>query len=112
MSRVVSVEVALLLLAVYMVKRALFDKKKNVAPLPPGPKGLPLIGNITDMPPTGMPEYQHWLKHKDLYGPISSVTVLGQVIIILHDKNIAHDLMEKRSTIHSGRPRMVFAFEM
>jgi cytochrome P450 len=112
MGRILSVEIALLVLALYTIKRVYFGKKKNVASLPPGPKGLPLVGNIKDMPPAGIPEYQHWLKHKDLYGPISSVTVLGQTIIIIHDKNVALELMEKRSAIYSGRPRMVFAFEM
>ncbi|KAF4944836.1 hypothetical protein FSARC_14568 [Fusarium sarcochroum] len=42
---------------------------------PPGPKPLPLIGNARDFPAEGVPEYQHWLLHKDLYGPISSVTI-------------------------------------
>ena len=36
--------------------------------LPPGPKGLPLIGNLNDMPPPGVLEAHHWLKHKELYG--------------------------------------------
>lgn len=36
--------------------------------LPPGPKGLPGIGNLNDMPPPGVLEAHHWLKHKELYG--------------------------------------------
>jgi hypothetical protein len=38
------------------------------APLPPGPKDLPLLGNVNDLPPGGTYEAHHWLKHKDLYG--------------------------------------------
>jgi hypothetical protein len=57
-------------------------------------------------------EWQHWLKHKELYGPISSVSVFGQTLIIVNDVQIAIELMEKRSAIHSSRHRMVFAGEM
>lgn len=36
--------------------------------LPPGPKGKPIIGNLLDLPAAGKQEWQHWLKHKELYG--------------------------------------------
>ena len=45
-------------------------------------------------------------------GPISSVTVFGQTIILLHDAQVAIDLLEKRSAKHSSRPPMVFSGEM
>jgi hypothetical protein len=81
-------------------------------PLPPGPKGLPLVGNINDLPPQGSQEYLHWLKFKERYGPLSSITVLGQTMIIIHDRDTALELMEKRASKHSGRPNMKFAMEM
>ncbi|OKL56052.1 hypothetical protein UA08_08613 [Talaromyces atroroseus] len=77
--------------------------------LPPGPRPLPLLGNIRDFPPDGTPEYQHWLKHKDLYGGISSVTVLGKTLVLIHDKKAAHDLLELTASKTSGRPMMVMA---
>lgn len=80
--------------------------------LPPGPKGLPILGNINDLPPPGKPEYEHWLEHKERYGPLSSVTVLGQSLIIIHDKEVAFELMEKRASKYSGRPNSKFGSEM
>ncbi|KFY08517.1 hypothetical protein V492_06154 [Pseudogymnoascus sp. VKM F-4246] len=77
--------------------------------LPPGPKPLPIVGNARNFPPAGVPEFQHWLKHKDMYGPISSVTVLGTTLVVIHDKKAAHDLLEQESIKTSGRPTMVFA---
>jgi hypothetical protein len=49
------------------------------------------------------------LKHRELYGPISSVTVLGQALVIVDDKDIAIELLEKRAKLFSGRARMKFA---
>jgi hypothetical protein len=54
----------------------------------------------------------HCHNSNHILGPISSITVLGQTIIILNDAQIAFDLFEKRSAKHSSRPRMVFGGEL
>lgn len=56
-----------------------------------------------------MPEYQHWLKHKDMYGGISSENVMGMTLIIVHDKQAAHDLLEQAAAETSGQLTMVMA---
>ncbi|KAI3326720.1 cytochrome P450 oxidoreductase OrdA-like protein [Xylariaceae sp. AK1471] len=87
--------------------------KEKAGPLPPGPKGLPLVGSVTSLPTAGVQEWKHWLKHKDLYGwPISSVTALGTTIIVLHSPELAFELFEKKSSIYSSRARFVFGGEM
>lgn len=47
-----------------------------------------------------------------LIGPISSVTVMGQTIVILNEAQVAIDILDKRSIKYSTRPRRVFAGEM
>ncbi|KAF2260004.1 O-methylsterigmatocystin oxidoreductase [Lojkania enalia] len=106
----VSLTVLVAVFALYVLKRLQF--KGDGRPLPPGPKGIPFLGNVNDMPKPGMLECHHWLRHKDLYGPISSVTVLGQTFIIINDADIAFELMRDRSAIHSSRPGQVFSGEM
>lgn len=95
--------------AAWAVQKLFFTKRQ--LPLPPGPKGLPLVGNIRDLPPPGVPEWEHWLQHKDLYGPLSSVTALGTTMILIHDKDVALELLEKRSAKYSGRPFQRFVQE-
>ncbi|KAI2613241.1 cytochrome P450 [Hypoxylon sp. NC1633] len=92
--------------------RTILSRRKRLRVLPPGPKPWPVLGNVLDMPQPGVPEWEHWLEHKDLYGPISSVSVPGTTLVLLHSARIAMDLLEKRSAIYSSRPRMVFGGEM
>lgn len=54
------------IVALYVINR--LRSKNNERPLPPGPKGIPFVGNVNDMPKPGILECHHWLKHKDLYG--------------------------------------------
>ncbi|KFY66563.1 hypothetical protein V496_01988 [Pseudogymnoascus sp. VKM F-4515 (FW-2607)] len=110
-SPTLTVSIACGVLVLYVISR-LWRGKGDGQPLPPGPKGLPLVGNISDLPKPGEPEWKHWLKHKDLYGPISSITVLGQTMIIISDPEIALELMRDRSAIHSSRPSQIFSGEI
>ncbi|KAI6099768.1 cytochrome P450 [Pisolithus sp. B1] len=77
---------------------------RSELPLPPGPRGLPLIGNVFDM---NIAEpwltYEEWGKQ---YGDIVHAKLLGKDLIILNDERIACALLEKRSTIYSDRPHI------
>jgi hypothetical protein len=108
MAMIVSMVFALGIL--YVFRRR--SQNKYAQPLPPGPKGIPFVGNVNDMPKPGMLECHHWLQHKELYGPISSVTVLGQTFVIINDPDIAFELLRDRSAIHSSRPGQVFSGQM
>jgi hypothetical protein len=59
-------------------------KERQATLLPPGPKGLPIIGNVNDLPKPGILVCHHWLQHKDIYGPISSVTGVVVFAVFLH----------------------------
>ncbi|KAE9372779.1 putative cytochrome P450 oxidoreductase OrdA-like protein [Stipitochalara longipes BDJ] len=110
MAFTVIISLILSVLGIYVVKVILFPQKRQA--LPPGPKPKFLIGNLLDVPKPGETEWMHWLKHRDLYGPISSVTIMGQTLIIINETQLAYELMEKRSLKHSSRPSQVFGGEM
>jgi hypothetical protein len=103
---------ALITLTIAYILHRILRSPKNALPLPPGPKGFPLVGNINDLPKPGVLECHHWLTHKDLYGPISSLTVLGQPFIILNSAALALELLRDKALIYSGRPTFTFAGSM
>lgn len=98
---------AAIALVSYLVFQNVFISSKKR--LPPGPKALPIVGNVMDLPSPDTPEYQHWVKHKDVYGPISSVTIMGMTLVLIHDKKAAHDLLDNTASKTSGRPTMWMA---
>ncbi|TQV99455.1 cytochrome P450 oxidoreductase OrdA-like protein [Cordyceps javanica] len=63
-------------------------------------------------PKEGETEFQHWRRHNELYGPLSSITVMGQPIVVIHDRDAARFLLEKRSKSTSSRPHMEFGYNM
>ncbi|KAF5695562.1 oxidoreductase [Fusarium denticulatum] len=103
---IVIVTAVLASLSFLLVKHILRTKEP---PLPPGPKGLPLLGNIRDLPPPGTLEWPHWQSHKEKYGPITSVSVLGQNFVILHDRQVIMDLLETGAMKSASRPKLFFA---
>ncbi|KAI0326117.1 cytochrome P450, partial [Cubamyces sp. BRFM 1775] len=72
---------------------------------PPGPPGLPLLGNVYDIPrPTP------WVTYRDLaakYGDVICVRLLGHPVIVLSSLTAVNDLLEKRSAVYSDRPTPV-----
>jgi len=70
---------------------------------PPGPTGIPLLGNLFDVP-TLHPwiTYAKWSKIYD--SGILQANVLGTNLIIINKQDIAIELLEKRSSIYSDRP--------
>jgi hypothetical protein len=81
-------------------------------PMPPGPPPLPIVGNVRDLPPAGSRPWEFWLQHKDLYGPISSISALGRNMIVVHDPEIIAELLEKRGGKYSSRPWFPFASDL
>ncbi|KAF5368055.1 hypothetical protein D9758_004476 [Tetrapyrgos nigripes] len=102
-------DVFLAVVALYCVVR-LFTSSSSNPPLPPGPRKLPLIGNLLDMPST-----QEWItfgKWGELYGPISSASVFGQTIVVVNDAQVAVDMLDKHSAIYSDRPSIPMGGEL
>ncbi|TFY61568.1 hypothetical protein EVG20_g7005 [Dentipellis fragilis] len=77
--------------------------------LPPSPRGgLPLIGHLYLVP-----QVRAWVwfdtLSRQLNSPIIYLNLAGQDTIVINDYDIAVELLEKRSSVYSSRPRLVLA---
>ncbi|PVG03919.1 cytochrome P450, partial [Serendipita vermifera] len=76
----------------------------------PGPKGVPILGNIGDLPKQDdYLVYAEWAKK---YGDLIYLTVLGQPIYLISSFKTASELLDKRAMIYSDRPGSVMANEL
>ena len=95
-------------------------------PLPPGPKPLPIIGNLLDMPTSfNWETYHKWAKEFGMYimhscfvidcnvtvadSDIIYVNAAGTSIVILNSYKAATELLDKRSNIYSDRSVLIAA---
>ncbi|KAI0326120.1 cytochrome P450 [Cubamyces sp. BRFM 1775] len=88
------------LFLVFVVQRYL--RKRWRKALPPGPSGLPLLGNVYDIP-----QNEPWVTYRDWtakHGDVICVRLLGHPVIVLNSVTSVTDLLEKRSSIYSDRP--------
>ncbi|KAJ3821601.1 cytochrome P450 [Lentinula raphanica] len=106
----VIVDLCFVVASLAILRRIFNSSKPPPLSLPPGPKGLPLVGNILDMPTEK--EWETFAQWGDAFGDICSVTVLGQPLIILNSTKVAVDLLDKRSSIYSDRPVLQMGGEL
>ena len=114
LSNLTWLDIGLAGIGAYLVKQVL----TNPAPYPPGPRGWPLIGNISDMSHVKpwltftewgkkygrcLPLYRYYAFRR-LAGDISHIEVLGQHIIVLNSSETAMEMLDNKGSMYSDRP--------
>ncbi|KAJ7146876.1 cytochrome P450 [Mycena epipterygia] len=91
-----------LALILYSLHSRLTTRSK--LPLPPGPKKMPIVGNIFDLTPGFEWEtFKGWSQKYN--SDIIHLDVAGTSVIVLSSLEATEDLLEKRSLIYSDRPK-------
>ncbi|KAI0049104.1 cytochrome P450 [Auriscalpium vulgare] len=98
---VTAVDVVVLIAFLGVLKHFNDRRSRRGFPFPPGPRGLPLIGNLFDIPKSrSWVVYKEWARK---YGDIMHVSALGKHIVIISSLTTARDLLEKRAANYSDR---------
>ncbi|KAJ7640572.1 cytochrome P450 [Mycena rosella] len=77
---------------------------RSMVPLPPGPRKLPLVGNLLEMPTSLEWETYSGGPATTVNSDIIHVNAAGTSIVVLSSMEAAEALLEKRSSIYSDRP--------
>ncbi|KAJ6580672.1 cytochrome P450 [Mycena capillaripes] len=90
--------------AIFLIVLCALRWKRNYSklPLPPGPKQLPLVGNLFDIPSELQWEtYLEWSKQLD--SDIIYLNAIGTSIVVLSSMDAVKELLERRSSLYSDR---------
>ncbi|CAN1127222.1 Cytochrome P450 83B1 [Linum perenne] len=88
----------LLLLPLLLLK----THNNNNASLPPGPKGLPLLGNLLQLDPSAPHRYLWHLSQT--YGPLMSLRLGSVRILVVSTAKMAEQVMKTHDLVFCNRP--------
>ncbi|KAH9934393.1 cytochrome P450 [Fomitopsis serialis] len=84
--------------------------RRRAVLLPPGPRGLPFIGNALHLSLTdSFMQFRQWA---DCHGPLIYFHTFGREFVVVNDLKMALDLFDQRSGIYATKPRLVMAGEL
>ena len=112
----------------YVVALGVYKLVSRDPRLPPGPKGVPLLGNI-DMP--GEYQWLYYWRLKKQYGPYSftalisgnslldcvctgdlvAFVIFGKPMMVVNSRRLAYEMTVKRSDLYSDRPHF-YSFDL
>ncbi|KIK96538.1 hypothetical protein PAXRUDRAFT_300373 [Paxillus rubicundulus Ve08.2h10] len=86
-----------------IIRRLVLNKpRERGLPLPPGPRPLPILGNVLSL--DGSEPWKTYAAWGAIYGDIIYTRLLDQEFIILNSQSDVVELFEKRSQKYSDRP--------
>ncbi|PBK93538.1 cytochrome P450 [Armillaria gallica] len=95
---------AILLSGALVLYRLVLLILRRRLPLPPGPKRLPLIGNLWNVPRTVDHPWRTYAKWANTYSDVFYLDIPGNPTLVINSAQAAADLFDKRSGNYADRP--------
>lgn len=73
---------------------------KNIPPLPPGPRGLPLVGNLLSLDPE---LHTYFANLAQNYGPIYTLKLGSKIGIVISSPSVAKEVLKDHDTTFANR---------
>ncbi|KAH8654828.1 cytochrome P450 [Ilyonectria robusta] len=89
-------------ISIWVVVKLLFMGRREKG-LPPGPPTLPILGNLHQIPLTGL--HAKFLQWGEQFGGVFSLKLGSGTMIVLYDRKAIHDLVDKKGVIYAERPK-------
>ncbi|KAH0826242.1 cytochrome P450 [Lanmaoa asiatica] len=94
-----------LLVALYIASKRRGPRHPSNIPLPPGPRGFPLLGAVLSIDGS-KPWFTYFQWRKLFAGDIIYTRIFKMDILVINSAKVARDLVELRSNIYSDRPKL------
>ncbi|KZT54443.1 cytochrome P450 [Calocera cornea HHB12733] len=95
------------IISVLCVLSLIWASRRTRVGYPPGPKGLPVLGNILQI--SGGLLFLQLAEWAKTQGPIYTVMALGSPLVVINSAKIAGDLLDRSSSATSDRPALIKA---
>ncbi|XP_047307831.1 flavonoid 3'-monooxygenase CYP75B137-like [Impatiens glandulifera] len=101
------ISILALSLSIYVFTKRL--KTGQSLPIPPGPKGLPLLGNLLSLEPE---IHTHFATLAKTYGPIFTLKLGLKLCVVITSPSLAREILKDQDTIFANRDIPAVALAM
>ncbi|KAK1235401.1 hypothetical protein PQX77_001384, partial [Marasmius sp. AFHP31] len=106
------VHLSLITVIAFLIVPQIDRARRRQASLPPGPKGLPILGNIRDVANRRDLLWVTYSQWAERFGEVFHLKVFNDHTIVLNSHEAITELLEKRSQNYSDRPDMPMLVEL